>query len=234
MPSGLIKKIRTMKICAVIELICVIAIIMTLALGVEVILVGGSIQVGMVLLCISACSGVVIACLSKYINGMATHAKNYVIQLNNISLRSVIDAFAASEIGNEGHIAFQAIKGIHYRILIQHIFQFNSSVLAQQRKRLNRIINAKYQIKSTVSMFEAFSSLRINVIVCETSSPALHEYIGQNASNLLSRNESVVQVAVALDEQVMIFPDCISNLSLNEVRRYEAAALCVCNAIVAQ
>lgn len=234
MPSGLIQKIRIMKAFAVIELICLIISFITLALGAEVLLVGGSAQVGIVLFGLSVCSGIVIVCLSKYLKGMEARAKTYVVPLNNMSLEAIVRAFSASEIGDEGYISFQSIKKIHCRLLIQRISQFNSSVLAQQRKQLNRVVNTKYHVKSTVSMFEALSSLRINIIVCETSSPALHHYIGQNPAKLLSRNEAVVQAAFVLDEQVMLFPDCISDLSYNQVKRYQIAAHCVWNAIAAR
>ena len=160
--------------------------------------------------------------------------ETYVIPLNNVSLHSIAQSFGATEMSDEAYIAFQTIAGISCRILIQYITQFNSSSLSQQRKKINRCINVKYQVKSEAPIFETLSRLRINLIVCETSSPSLVRYISQNACKLLYRNESIVQVAIILDEQVMLFPDCISTLSLNQVKRYEIAARCVCNAIVAQ
>ena len=233
MPSSLIQKIRIMKSFAVINLICIIISIITLALGAETILVGGSVPVGMILLCVSMGNGILIFILSKYLKSMQARAKTYVIPLNNMSMHTITHAFSASEIDNKGYISFQTIDKIHCRILIQHISQFNSTALIQQRKQLNRAINTNYHINSAVSMFEAFSRLRINVIVCETSSPDLHKYISQSANNLLSRNEAVVQVAIVLDEQAMLFPDCISVLTINQVKRYQTAAYCVCNALAA-
>lgn len=234
MPSRLVKTIRINKLAASIELVCTMIILLSLGLVVETLLGGGSIQVIIVLCSVCAIGGITIAVLSKKIKSLQKHAETHVIQLNNMSLHSITHAFAASEISNDAYIAFQTIAGISCRILIQYITQFNSSSLAQQRKKANRYVNAKYQVKSTVSMFDALSRLRINVVVCETSSPALHKYISQNATNLLYRNESVVQVAIILDEQVMLFPDCISTLSLTQVRRYQIAAHCVCNALIDQ
>lgn len=233
MPSSLVQRIRTMKIFAVIELTCTIIGLIALVLGAEVILVGSGIQVGIVLLCISVCSISAIMCLSRHIKCMETNVNAHVIQLNNMSLQSIIDAFGASVIGNKGYVAFQSIEKIDCRILIQHITHFDNSALVRQRKQLNRAINTVYQVKAKVSMYEAFSSLRINVIVCEKASPAVYKHLGQNAAKLLSRNESVVQIAIVLDEQVLLFPDCISALSLSQVRRYQIAAHCVCDALVA-
>lgn len=234
MPSRLVKTIQIIKFVARIELLCTMIILLSLGLLIESLFGGGSIQIIIFLSCICVVCGTTIAVSSTKIRNLSKSAETYVIPLNNVSLHSIGQSFGATEISDEAYIAFQTIAGISCRILIQYITQFNSSSLSQQRKKINRCINVKYQVKSEAPIFETLSRLRINLIVCETSSPSLVRYISQNASKLLYRNESIVQAAIILDEQVMLFPDCISTLSLNQVKRYEIAARCVCNAIVAQ
>lgn len=83
-----------------------------------------------------------------------------------------------------------------------------------------------------MSMYEVFSKFRINLIVCETSSPELERYINHNADILLMRNEIVISAAIVLNEQVLLFPDCMTNLTLNQLKRYKAAAQFLCNVLV--
>lgn len=98
-----------MQICAVVELMCMIIIIFTVGLAAEILIAGGSINVGLLLFCVGCVCGLIIAYLTKYIKSLSEHSETYVIQLSNLTLQSIINDFAATEVGFGGYISFHNV-----------------------------------------------------------------------------------------------------------------------------
>ena len=54
--------------------------------------------------------------------------------------------------------------------------------------------------------------------------------LAQNRWNIqLSRNESIVNAAAFLNQEVLLFPDCPSGLTYNEIVKYELVARALCS-----
>lgn len=228
-PWELKKTVRLMGICAIFELICIIGAIVTSALCFEVLCYGSNKYVSIPLLCISVVFGICIYFVSRISKRIVSSFRFYKINIRYTSLDDIINALSAEDVCNEGYVSFHAINKFSCRVLVQYIAQFSKNIVSKQRKKLNQSINLKYNVNSNMSIFEALSKFRINIIVCENANEELYKYINSNVSHLLSRNESILQVAIILDESVLLFPNCPSGLSVNQISRYKAAANLLCD-----
>lgn len=115
------------------------------------------------------------------------------------------------------------------RILIQFAPKFDSNFLTKQRKTANRIINKRYNIQSNLPLHDALKMLRINVVVCDEISDNARKWVERNTELLLSRSESIVNAAAFANQGTILFPDCPSGLTYNEILKYELAARTLCS-----
>lgn len=228
MPLQLHKRIRIMKMLAVIELICVILVIMNMALIIEV-----SCSVRNTYLILKLC---VVTCVCCFlVIGIALFRRNtdqkviYEMHIKQNDFQSIVDVLSGEKIEMDAYISFNKVGNMSSRTLIQYCPVFDKSALSKRRKVLNRKVNQKYQVNSEVSYFKVSSMFRINLVVCDNSSAALRKWLYQNNANLLSRNESIIPVAIILDEHMLLIPDCGCGLSFNDLNRYESAVRFLCD-----
>lgn len=231
MPPRFYTRTRTMKRCAVSDLICTVILIVALGSAVELLVLHGSflaiaIAMAAVLTCV-----VLLVCNARRIKALSDSLIPYCIPLDNETLSSIVSSLDAAEMGSGGYAAFSKLGKYTVRLLIQHAPQFDQRELSQQRKKLNRKINARYQVKSQMPLFEALSMLRINLVVCNEAPADLSEYLEQNIEVLLSRNELIVPAVIVLDRQQLFFPDCMAALTINQLARYVTAAQYLCDAL---
>ena len=90
-----------------------------------------------------------------------------------------------------------------WRVALLHQPEFSAPACKAQRDRANRAANRAHPEKQEGPQWEIASRARINLVVCDAMNDALSRYIGAHAQRLLSRNESIINMAVAGDRLLM-------------------------------
>ena len=89
------------------------------------------------------------------------------------------------------------IEGVFsWRVALLYQPEFSASACKAQRDRANRAANRAHPSKQEGPQWEIASRARINLVVCNAVNDALSRYIGTHAQHLLSRNESIINMAV--------------------------------------
>ena len=83
-----------------------------------------------------------------------------------------------------------------WRVALLYQPEFSASACKAQRDRANRAANRAHPSKQEGPQWEIASRARINLVVCNAVNDALSRYIGTHAQHLLSRNESIINMAV--------------------------------------
>lgn len=63
----------------------------------------------------------------------------------------------------------------------------------------------------------------INLVVCGQENMDVLSWLQRDPVHLLERNESIVNAAVCLEEQVLLLPAVLDSLNLAQVRKYRSA-----------
>lgn len=221
-----------MRLCAITDLICRLILIMAIGLTVELLALHSGFPAILILLAVMLLCVVFLACSAKRIHALSKHLAPYCVPLGNVTLSSLISAFGASEMGNGGYVAFSRIGRYHFRLVLQHTPQFDREEISRARKTLNKKINAQYRLQTKMSLWDAYSLIRINLVVCQQRSDELLETMHGNMETLLSRNEVIIPAAIVLDSGELFFPDCMARLTPNQLNRYIAAAQYLYNTLV--
>lgn len=96
------------------------------------------------------------------------------------------------------------IEGVFsWRVALLYQPEFSASACKAQRDRANRAANRAHPSKQEGPQWEIASRARINLVVCDAVNDALSRYIGAHAQRLLSRNESIINMAVAGDRLLL-------------------------------
>ena len=89
------------------------------------------------------------------------------------------------------------IEGVFsWRVALLYQPEFSASACKAQRDRANRAANRAHPEKQEGPQWEIASRARVNLVVCDAMNDALSRYIGTHAQHLLSRNESIINMAV--------------------------------------
>lgn len=147
----------------------------------------------------------------------------YHLDLNAVDVNSVVRQLSAVAVDTNAFFTFSRVGRFDGRVLIQHTPSFDQAKLSTQRKRVNGVINKKYGLRSNLPMYKSLKKLRINLVICNEASPLLVQWVCKNTELLLSRNESIINGAVVVEQRQLILPGCIYELSLIEVNKYEQA-----------
>lgn len=149
----------------------------------------------------------------------------YSVPLSVGSIQDIVSALIAEEVENDSYVSFCKVEGINIRTLIQYAPKYDKSTITAQRKNVNKLINRSFHISHSVPMYEALSSIRINLVVCDSVNDQLLKWVSQNTERFLSRNEAIVSVAITLEDKIMYFPAFFSNVLWNQAKRYEVAGV---------
>ena len=90
-----------------------------------------------------------------------------------------------------------------WRVALLYQPEFSASACKAQRDRANRAANRAHPEKQEGPQWEIASRARVNLVVCDAMNDALSRYIGTHAQHLLSRNESIINMAVVGDRLLM-------------------------------
>ena len=225
MPSLFYERVRKMRICAYVQLVCIIFAMMSGGIFIASLFYNAELSVCLGFGSVGCICVLLILFSSRYLKKDTRNLLQYEIPMWATNVEEVASALSAGRIDNDSYVSFRKKGRISVRILVQFDSEFISKEVSRKRKRVNKIINSKFGVSSQVSMYDALSSIRVNLVVCNRRNDELISWVNANTRMLLHRNEAIVSAAVILGENKLIFPACIENLSIAEVSRYEAAGL---------
>lgn len=223
MPTKFKQRVRVMRISAYSDLICLIAAMFVIVLSAEILIWQG-LSVYLI-----PCAIVMVACVisaylfHRHMKKLAADKDPYRVSLPEMTKDMIIARMGATEVVTNGYAATQRWDKYSLRIALQFTDRFDREHISQQRKQLNSKYNRSYGVKRAVSMFDALKMIRINLIVCEEENDELVKYL-RTAQQTVFRNEIIVPAAVILGEQVLLYPNCVAGLMVNQVNRYAAVA----------
>lgn len=129
--------------------------------------------------------------------------------------------FGATQIdATTAYDVFTMDQKIKVRMLFLFEETFDKKTYDKHRKYANKYVNEIYPLSRTASMYAAAKRLRINLIVCQSISPELVSMIGKDASVLLNRAEGIINVAVILDQKMVLIPVSKRGLSIIDAKKY--------------
>lgn len=223
MPQEFFSRTKAMRAFAVGNLCCLISIIISVGLSIEL-LICGLISLSLPLILFSVLCVTIMVLIDRKIYFMSIDSEPYRISLHSGATDFIISKLNAHEIYSGVFVADTSICGYATHIMIQSILLFDSSELSKQRKKAHQVMKKRCKMKVDVPLYDALKMIRVNLVICERDSPSLYAYLQKNAVNLLHRNETVIPVVVVLSEQIMLYPNCMANLTLNQISRYVAVA----------
>ena len=116
------------------------------------------------------------------------------------------------------------IEGVFsWRVALLHQPEFSASACKAQRDRANRAANRAHPEKQEGPQWEIASRARVNLVVCDVMNDELSRYIGTHAQRLLSRNESIINMAVVGD-RLLVPPVRGADADFPALNRYSRSA----------
>lgn len=171
----------------------------------------------------AAISGVLLSFLSK--KKQAIGLCELPIQSN--SLQDVVDSLLAKELFDGTYCSFLTQSNVSIRVLLQYASPYDAEKIKKDRHKANSRINKLYHISEKRPFEEVGHSMRLNMLVCKKADDAISKLLLQNVGMLLSRAEIILNMAVILDEHVVLFPECVLGADFSEIHRYCAAVKAV-------
>ena len=110
-----------------------------------------------------------------------------------------------------------------WRVALLYQPEFSASACKAQRDRANRAANRAHPEKQEGPQWEIASRSRVNLVVCDAMNDALSRYIGTHAQHLLSRNESIINMAV-VGNSLLIPPVRGADVDFPSLNRYSRSA----------
>lgn len=110
-----------------------------------------------------------------------------------------------------------------WRMALLHQPEFSASACKAQRDRANRAANRAHPEKQEGPQWEIASRARVNLVVCDVMNDELSRYIGTHAQRLLSRNESIINMAVVGD-RLLVPPVRGADADFPALNRYSRSA----------
>ena len=104
------------------------------------------------------------------------------------------------------------------RILLVGTTQFEKSNFNSTKKKINKAVNKEFNVRQSVSAYEANKMMRINIIAADEINEPLYAFLSNNACTLLKRNEGIINFAVAGDR--LIIPPFFGDNNLKEIERF--------------
>lgn len=105
------------------------------------------------------------------------------------------------------------------RVLLVNMPDFDKSVFASRKNKINKSINKEFQISQWASMEKAYKMMRTNIIVANEVNDSLYDFISNNAGTLLRRVEGVINFAIV--GNCLIVPPFFGDADIMEIGRYK-------------
>lgn len=229
MPYQLAHRIHELKKYAGLDLIIACLLIILIGLEIEACMYGRWYLsfVFLSMICVCLLTLLVLSYLKKKQNLRQV----YRIPVDCENLDSVVCVFSAAKVCDGAYVSFRKYGKHTLRILIQCVPGCGQKQISTQRKKANRLINQTYHVKAEAPLFDALRMVRVNLIVCDALSEELIRRVERDTEKKLSRNESIINAAIAVKDKTMVFSDCLHGPSYIEIQKYEAAARTLCNSL---
>jgi len=138
------------------------------------------------------------------------------------SAEEIAGWFSAEEILPDGYFAFRGNRDISCRLMICRMDSFDSKKASGMRKKVNKIINARFHVRAEVSSWDAHKMLRTNLLVLPERTDEVMKWVNRTKVTL-TRAECVVNAAYIQKESCLYIAKPGYGFTLSELRRYEAA-----------
>ena len=93
-----------------------------------------------------------------------------------------------------------------------------------EQMKANKLSNQKYHLDSNISISDSYTHFRINLLLVNHDSAELHAWVQKNPEQLLRRAEPIVQAAIVLDQEILLFPSLKEKVTPANVNVYETAS----------
>jgi hypothetical protein len=130
----------------------------------------------------------------------------------------------ADNVCEQAYALFATDGHMHARVLTLTLEDFDSKKIASNKRKANKLINQKYHLDSNISISDSYTHFRINLLLVNHDSAALHAWVQKNPEQLLRRAEPIVQAAIVLDQEILLFPSLKEKVTPANVNVYETAS----------
>lgn len=121
--------------------------------------------------------------------------------------------------------AFFATDGhMHARVLALQLDDFDAKEITNAKRKANKFMNRKYQIASNISISDSYTHFRINLLLVPHDGAELRAWVRKNPEQLLRRAEPIVQAAIVLEQEILLFPSLKEKVTPANVDVYETAS----------
>ena len=110
-------------------------------------------------------------------------------------------------------------KKLKNRILMVNTADFNKSAFDSTKKKINKAVNKKYNVKHWVSSDTARKMMRTNIIVTDKMNGSLYDLLSNNADILLRRVEGIINFAIVGNR--LIVPPLYGENEVSEIWKYK-------------
>lgn len=220
MPDSFYKHVKQLKAHAYLQMITITIAIITCGLALGMLSTSGIISACFA--AISIFSFIIFFLLDKVKNKSCPDFYTAIVSIDDIE--NTLLKYEADKISDDAYVCFCTISRFHARILILLEDEFEEDVVKSRKKRINRIINRKYDVSREISISESYTKLRINLLVVNCDGNGIRSWINKNAAVSLRRAEPIINAAIVLDKKELLFPSLRENVRLNELNKYLAAA----------
>lgn len=148
----------------------------------------------------------------------------YTALISTDDIENTLLKHGADKIADDAYVWFCSISGFQICTLVLRADEFERDTISNKKRRINRIINQKYNISQEISISDSYAKLRINLLIVNCDSIDIHNWISKNAAIFLGRAEPIINAAIVLDKKELFFPALQENVQLNELNKYLAAA----------
>ena len=227
MPEQLRLQINKLKRYACFTAILLCALFILIGLEIEAFRLSASASVKTVFFIMITICAILLICM-QLIKKRQKPQIAHQISVRCTNKDALIALLHATQVSDETYLVMLDKENCRLRILVQYISKFDRERLAKQRNAANKKINAQYRVKTDLPFHDALKRMRINLVVCETMSEPLLNWVQRDAANLLSRTESVLNAAIILEQGILLFPHCQYGPTYIEIKKYALAAESLC------
>ena len=222
MPDIFYKRLHRMYLYSCFESIAVLLILGCLLVAIEMLF--SKTTAAIVLFSTALCLATALWIYYQHMTKCDASQQPYIVSLPNIGIDAIIRGINAIQIDSRSSFCNISHGKISARVLILYDVDFNAKEMETRRKKINSCINKTYGFQSSVPFYEALTKLRINLVVVEHDPGVLSTWVNKNASCLLRRTESIINTAIVLERQELLFPAINGAFSKIQLDKYSFSA----------
>lgn len=114
-----------------------------------------------------------------------------------------------------------------YRFTLYQIDDFSVDEFMHIKKNTNYKVNKDFEITNKVSFYDN-KRCAINVIVTKQENAELIDFLSKDASIGMRRHQSIINIAICQETNVVLIPRLIANATLLHIKKYENNIKLIC------